>query len=400
MKEELRILILEDVAAHAELMERELRKAEIVFSARRVATREAFLAALRDFNPDLILADYSLPSFDGVAALSIAREQCPAAPFVFVSGALGEELAIETLKQGPTVNVPKHRLRRRPPALRKAHDELELWLKERTTLLEIDNAIITNLDRPSLFKAITQSLCQILPFDRAVLMLHDPERDVLRVAALEVLLTAKQYGAVGTEISRQGSHAGWALDHKQCLLRHDLAGELQFPIEEKILAEGIRSYIIAPLIGKEKPLGTLNVGSETPRRYCEEDAMLLQEVAGQVTLAIENMLAYEEIASLKARLEQENIYLQEEIRTEHNFEEIVGQSAAIRKALQAIETVAPTDATVLILGETGTCKELIARAAHALSPQKDTPLVPVKCAALASPLIDSPLFRPEKRALT
>src|SRR6266508_2754852 len=373
MKEELRILILEDVAAHAELMERELRKAEIVFSARRVATREAFLAALRDFNPDLILADYSLPSFDGVAALSIAREQCPAAPFVFVSGALGEELAIETLKQGATDYVLKQRLARLAPAvrralreaeeraarrqaeaaLRKAHDELELWLKERTTLLEINNAIITNLDRPSLFKAITQSLCQILPFDRAVLMLHDPERDVLRVAALEGLLTAKQYGAVGTEISRQGSHAGWALDHKQCLLRHDLAGELQFPIEEKILAEGIRSYIIAPLIGKEKPLGTLNVGSETPRRYCEEDAMLLQEVAGQVTLAIENMLAYEEIASLKARLEQENIYLQEEIRTEHNFEEIVGQSAAIRKALQAIETVAPTDATVLILGEIG-----------------------------------------------
>jgi len=420
VKKELRILILEDVAAHAELMERELRKAEMVFSARRVATRAAFIAALRDFNPDLILADYSLPSFDGISALSIAREQCPAAPFVFVSGALGEELAIETLKQGATDYVLKQRLARLAPAvrralreaeertarrqaeaaLRKAHDELELWLKERTALLEINNAIITNLDRQSLFKAITQSLYQILPFDRAVLMLHDPERDVLRVAALEGLLTAKEYGAVGTELSRQGSHAGWALDHRQRLLRHDLAEELQFPIEEKILAEGIRSYIIAPLIGKERPLGTLNVGSQTPRRYCEGDAMLLQEVAGQVALAIENMLAYEEIASLKARLEQENIYLQEEIRTEHNFEEIVGQSAAIRKALQAVETVAPTDATVLILGETGTGKELIARAVHDLSPQKDKPLVKVNCAALASTLIESELFGHEKGAFT
>jgi formate hydrogenlyase transcriptional activator len=420
VKKKLRILILEDVAAHAELMERELRKAEMVFSARRVATRAAFLAALHDFNPDLILADYSLPSFDGIAALSIAREECPTTPFVFVSGTLGEELAIETLKQGATDYVLKQRLARLAPAvrralreaeeraarrhaeaaLRRAHDELELWLKERTTLLEINNAIITNLDRPSLFKAITQSLCQILPFDRAVLMLHDPERDVLRVAALEGLLTAKQYGAVGTEITRQGSHAGWALDHKQCLLRQDLAEGLQFPIEAKILAEGIRSYIIAPLIGKEKPLGTLNVGSKTPCRYCEEDAMLLQEVAGQVTLAIENMLAYEEIASLKARLEQENIYLQEEIRTEHNFEEIVGQSAAVRKALQAVETVAPTDATVLILGETGTGKELIARAVHNLSPQKDKPLVKVNCAALASTLIESELFGHEKGAFT
>jgi len=420
VKKDLRILILEDVSAHAELMERELRKGEMVFSARRVATRAAFLAALGDFNPDLILADYSLPSFDGIAALSIAQEQCPDVPFIFVSGAIGEELAIESLKQGATDYVLKQRLSRLSPAarralreaeeraarrqaedaLRTACDELELWLKERTALLEINNAIVTNLDRPSLFKAITQSLGQILPFDRAVLMLYQPERDSLRVAALEGPLTARRYGAVGTEIDRQGSHSGWALDHKQCLLRRDLAEEHQFPVEEKILAEGIRSYIIAPLIGKEKPLGTLNVGSETPRRYSEDDSMFLMGVASQVTLAIENMLAYEEIAALKARLEQENIYLQEEIRTEHNFEEIVGQSAAVRKALQAVETVAPTGATVLILGETGTGKELVARAVHNLSPQKDKPLVKVNCAALASTLIESELFGHEKGAFT
>ncbi|MGH9843145.1 MAG: sigma 54-interacting transcriptional regulator, partial [Blastocatellia bacterium] len=420
VEKELRILILEDVAAHAELMERELRKAEMVFSARRVATRAAFLAALGDFSPDLILADYALPSFDGIAALSIAREQCPAVPFVFVSGAIGEELAIETLKQGATDYVLKQRLARLAPAarralreaeeraarrqaedaLRKAHDDLESWSKERTALLEINNAIVTNLDRPSLFRSITQSLGRILPFDRAALLLYQPERDSLRVAALEGPLTAKRHGAVGTEIDRQGSHAGWALDHKQCLLRRDLAEGLQFPIEEKILAEGIRSYIVAPLIGKEKPLGTLNVGSETPRRYCEDDALFLLEVAGQVALAIENMLAYEEIASLKLQLEQENIYLQEEIRTEHNFEEIVGRSDAIRKVLQAIETVAPTGATMLILGETGTGKELVARAAHNLSRQKDQPLVKVNCAALAATLIESELFGHEKGAFT
>jgi len=417
---ELRILILEDVAAHAELIVRELRKAEIIFSARCVATRESFLAALGDFDPDLILADYSLPSFDGIAALSIAQEQCPAVPFVFVSGAIGEELAIETLKQGATDYVLKQRLgalgpavrralreaeeraarRQAEDALRKACEELEVWLKERTALLEINNAIVTNLDRPSLFKAITQSLSQILPFDRAALLLYQPERDVLRVAAMEGALTAKQHGAVGTEINRPGSHAGWALDRRQCLLRGDLAEGLQFPVEEKILAEGIRSYIVAPLIGKEKPLGTLNVGSETPHRYCEDDALFLLGVAGQVTLAVENMLAYEEIAALKARLEQENIYLQEEIRTEHNFDEIVGQGAAIRRVLQAIETVAPTDATVLICGETGTGKELVARAVHDLSPQKDKPLVKVNCAALVTGLIESELFGHEKGAFT
>jgi formate hydrogenlyase transcriptional activator len=420
VKKELRILILEDVAAHAELMERELRKAEMVFSAMRVATRAAFLDALHDFGPDLILADYSLPSFDGIAALSIAKEQCPAVPFVFVSGALGEELAIETLKQGATDYVLKQRLARLGPAVRRALreaeertarrqaenalrtacDELEVWLKERTALLEINNAIVTNLDRPSLFKAITQSLRKVLPFDRAALLLYQPERNSLRVAAMEGPLTAKQHGAVGTEINRQGSHAGWALDHKQCLLRGDLGEGLQFPVEEKILAEGIHSYIVAPLIGKEKPLGTLNVGSKTPHQYSDGDALFLLGVAGQVTLAVENMLAYEEIAALQARLEQENIYLQEEIRTEHNFEEIVGQSAAVRKVLQAIETVAPTDATVLICGETGTGKELVARAVHNLSPQKNKPLVKVNCAALVTGLIESELFGHEKGSFT
>jgi formate hydrogenlyase transcriptional activator len=420
VEKELRILILEDVAAHVELIEHELRKADMVFTARRVAGRAAFLKELRDFNPDLILADFSLPSFDGMEALSLAKEQRPDVPFVFVSGAIGEELAIETLKQGATDYVLKQRLTRLAPAARRAlreaeersarqraemelcqtRDELELRLKERTALLEINNAIITNLDRQSLFRAIAQSLRQILPFDRAVLMLHDAERDVMRVAALEGPLTARQYGAVGTEINRQGSHAGWALDHKQCLLRRDLAEGLQFPIEEKVLSEGIRSYIIAPLIGKRKTLGTLNLGSENPGRYSKEDALFLLEVAGQVALAIENMLDYEEIASLKARFERENIYLKEEIRTEHNFEEIVGQSTAIRKSLQAVEMVAPTDATVLICGETGTGKELIARAVHNLSPLKDKPLVKVNCAALAAGLIESELFGHEKGSFT
>src|SRR5215471_12149123 len=170
-------------------MERELRKAEIVFSARRVATSAAFLAALRDFNPDLILADYSLPSFDGVAALSIAKEERPEAPFIFVSGAIGEELAIESLKKGATDYVLKQRLSRLVPAVRRAireaeeqkarkdaeealrhaRDELELRLNERTALLEINNAIVANLDRESLFNAIADSLARIMPFDRAVL---------------------------------------------------------------------------------------------------------------------------------------------------------------------------------------------------------------------------------------
>jgi formate hydrogenlyase transcriptional activator len=107
---------------------------------------------------------------------------------------------------------------------------------------------------------------------------------------------------------------------------------------------------------KDRALGTLNIGSKNHDTYSEADALFLEEIATQISLSIENMRAYEEIARLKSRLEVENLYLQEEIRTEHNFEDIVGQSQAIKSVMKAIETVAPTDATVLLLGETGTVK--------------------------------------------
>src|SRR5437763_7859990 len=147
MENELRILILEDIALHAELMERELHKANLLFSARRVVTKEDFLKELQIFKPDLILSDYHLPAFDGLSALSIAQERCPDVPFLFVSGTIGEELAIETLKRGATDYILKQRMmhlapavqralrevsergarRRAENALRKAHAELEAW---------------------------------------------------------------------------------------------------------------------------------------------------------------------------------------------------------------------------------------------------------------------------------
>ena len=119
-----------------------------------------------------------------------------------------------------------------------------------------------------------------------------------------------------------------------------------------------------------------------------------------MALAIENMTSYEEIAALKARLERENIYLQEEIRTEHNFEEIVGNSPALLEVLRTVEQVAPTGSTVLIYGETGTGKELIARAIHNRSGRKDRPLVRVDCGAISAGLVESELFGHMKGAFT
>jgi DNA-binding NtrC family response regulator len=125
MDKELRILMLEDVADDAELTERELRKGGLAFSAKRVETRKAFLEALKDFLPDLILADYSLPTFDSLSALAIVEKECPDTPFIFVSGTIGEDFAIETLKRGATDYVLKNRLSRLVPAVIRALREVE-----------------------------------------------------------------------------------------------------------------------------------------------------------------------------------------------------------------------------------------------------------------------------------
>src|SRR5439155_153753 len=164
--------------------------------------------------------------------------------------------------------------------------------------------------------------------------------------------------------------------------------------------DGVRSYVIVPLVVRSTAIGTLAAASVKPNQYSEADAEFLRDAAGQIALAIENMKAYHEIAALKARLEHENVYLQEEIHREHNFVEMVGSSPALLAALRKVEHVAPTDSTVLIYGETGTGKELIARAIHNRSARKDRPLVKVNCSALSAGLVESELFGHVKGAFT
>jgi formate hydrogenlyase transcriptional activator len=172
----------------------------------------------------------------------------------------------------------------------------------------------------------------------------------------------------------------------------DLAKTRTYPGEEVLYREGFRSLVVVPLVVRGKSIGTLNLGSERPMQYNQPEADLLQEVANQVALAIENMREYEEIGRLKAQLERENVYLREEILGEHNFEEIVGTSSALGIVVRTIDRVAPTDTTVLIIGETGTGKELVARAVHNRSARRSRPLVKVNCGAIATGLIESELF--------
>src|SRR6266481_5707845 len=267
------------------------------------------------------------------------------------------------------------------------------------TLLEINNALIANLTRDALFRAIAEAVRRVVPFDRTAIFLHDPGRDVLRLFTLESTLPTS-YFVLGLEMPANDSHVGRVFREQHLLLRGDLSTQREFPMEERAYGDGVRSYVIVPLMVHGRSIGTLAVASVNPHQYSEADAAFFQEVANQVALAIENMKAYEEIAALKATLERESVYLREEIHREHNFDEIVGSSAPLRALLRQVEQVAPTDSTVLITGETGTGKELIARAIHSRSPRRERPLVKVNCSAISAGLVESELFGHVKGAFT
>ncbi len=444
------------------------------------------------------------------------------------------------------------------------------------TLLEINNAIISNLTPEPLFHAIAQALRRVFPIGRSAIFLHDPEKDVLRLFMLESSLPSR-YFHVGLEMPLGESHVGSVFQRQRPLLRRNLETERQYPMEDRAYEDGVRSYIIVPLVARGQAIGTLAVASMTPNQYSESDAAFLQEAANQVALAVENMKAYErveqeatlrrqseemlrsitegtaavtgvdffpslvrhmaaalqvrfafvtesvdwantrvrslgfwkgegfgdsfeydvagtpceevlkgkvasyprdvqrsfprdrdlvelgaegylgipifdasgrvighlailhdrpmeqderreatlkifaaragaelqrqraeealrkalaEVEQLKNRLQAENVYLQEEIRGEHNFIELVGSSPTLLTLLRKVEQVAPTDSTVLLLGETGTGKELIARAIHSRSTRRDRPLVKVDCSAISAGLVESELFGHVKGAFT
>jgi formate hydrogenlyase transcriptional activator len=266
------------------------------------------------------------------------------------------------------------------------------------TLLEINNAVITNLVQETLLHSISKAVHRAVPYDAMALTLREPETDTFRIMAVEGI---PQYFHAGQQIEHRGSSVGWVFDHQRPLLRSNLEEEQRFSNDAQLVAEGMRSHCVVPLIiHGAKSTGTLSVTSKRRAQYSEKDAEFLQEVANQVALALENMRAYEEVAALKTRLEKENIYLQEEIRSEHNFDEIVGNSPALISVLRSVDQVAATDSTVLILGETGTGKELIARAIHDRSTRKDRTLVKVNCSAISAGLVESELFGHVKGAFT
>jgi formate hydrogenlyase transcriptional activator len=267
-------------------------------------------------------------------------------------------------------------------------------------LLEINNAVVTQLDFRQLFQQIAASLRRVLQQDYLSLALYDRERQTLRVHALDF---PGGKGLMQEEliVPFQEAPAGRALQEGRPVIfgRADL-DQLDVTVSRTLLAEGLQSHCAVPMVSRDQALGTLNVGRFQENGFTPAEVDLLAQVAGQIALAVENAQAYRQIEELKDKLTEEKLYLEDEIRTEYRFAEIIGSSPTIKNILHQVEIVAPADTTVLIQGETGTGKELIARAIHNLSTRKERTFVKLNCAAIPSGLLESELFGHEKGAFT
>ncbi len=267
-------------------------------------------------------------------------------------------------------------------------------------LLEVNNAVIAHLELRQLLKAISASLSRVVPHDLAGFALFDHDTQRLSAHALDFPRN-QQFVETGDTIPLEGTPEGKAFTSRQTVLIRNL-DTTEFPAEiiKRAEAAGLRSGCAVPLISHGKVLGTLSVVSMQENAFSQDDAELLTQIGAQVAMAVENALAFKQIARLKDKLTEEKLYLQEEIQTEYNFQEIVGDSQTLRRVLKEVQTVAATASTVLILGETGSGKELIARALHNLSDRRERTFVKLNCAAIPTGLLESELFGHERGAFT
>jgi formate hydrogenlyase transcriptional activator len=262
-------------------------------------------------------------------------------------------------------------------------------------LLDLTNRVVSNLDLRELLREVSASIRQVMHCDGAGVSLPDPDTGELRLYALD-FPGGRGILREGVAIKNVASSVLRAFDTGQALnLTKD-----EIATDGLVALEGAQSLCRVPLISRNRVLGVLSIGSVHENMFSEEDLAFLQQVANQVAIAVENALAYGQIADLKDKLAQEKVYLEDEIRSELNFEEIIGTSEGVRRVLKQVETVAPTDSTVLVYGETGTGKELIARAVHNLSTRKANAFVKLNCAAIPMGLLESELFGHERGAFT
>ena len=285
-------------------------------------------------------------------------------------------------------------------ALRRTSEELQSKNDRLQLLLDVTNQVVSNLELRDLLRAISQDVRRVMQCDYAGLSLPDAENKQLRLYALD-FPEGKGFFHEELVYSIEGSPSGTAFrTMKPLTLQSPFAGWLDSPIALIAVREGLKSVCCLPLISRNRSIGVLVLGRLRDDAFSQADISFLSQVANQLALAVENALAYREIRELKEQLSKEKLYLEDELRAEMNFTQIIGSSVSLRRVLKRVETVAPTDSTVLIYGETGTGKELVARAIHDLSPRRTKAFVKLNCAAIPTGLLESELFGHEKGAFT
>jgi formate hydrogenlyase transcriptional activator len=266
-------------------------------------------------------------------------------------------------------------------------------------LLDLTNRITSNLELRDLLRAIAANIRDVIRADAVTVALPDAASEKFRVFAMDF---PHGKGVAREELLITPSAAVKKALHtlKPVLVDMRERSELTSEASDIVAAEGIKAFCNIPLANRGRALGILSILRTTETPFSPGDVDFLSRASGQIAIAIENALAYHEISQLKDKLAQEKLYLEEEIRSEMNFENIIGNSPPLKHVLELVETVAPSDSTVLLLGETGTGKELIARAIHDRSRRKDRTFVKLNCAAIPTGLLESELFGHEKGAFT
>ena len=265
-------------------------------------------------------------------------------------------------------------------------------------LLEINNHIVSKLEAEELFRVFAGSMRKHLGNDLTSLWLFNKQRDRFEREFLDFPdgkgILAKVVVAEPNELWSEWSR------HRTPQFYCPTESFIPPSLREAARAESLRSAVMVPLLGADGPLGLVSMCSRKANAFNEEDRDLLSQIGTQISLVLENALAYGRMRASRDDLEEQKLYLESEIESEYNFEDIVGKSAAIRKVLDQVAIVAPTSSTVLLHGETGTGKELVARAIHNLSPRRGRTFVRLNCAAIPSGLVESELFGHEKGAFT